>query len=218
MLWFPLFPIIGHGLHDLSADQRRPIGEESSASSSLAGWGRVSRNSLNASASTRTVSVRFWTYSMKISICVGFRGALPPRLHWSRQVLWEPVGAGWSRYWLSRLVCSSMVYSWSGELSSGDKDVVARKAWGPPFSAKMLMSKIFDSTPDATGAGDRTGTVAGSVSGVRRRARGAVPWVTAGSGSTSEMVVIQSGSREASLADQSDLVRFAWPLALCHRS
>ncbi|GMN65961.1 hypothetical protein TIFTF001_035029 [Ficus carica] len=181
MLWFPLFPIIGHGLRDLSADQRRPVGEESSVSSSLAGWGRASRNSLNASVNTRTVSIRFWTFSMKISICVGFRGALPPRLHWSRQALWEPVGAGWSR--------------------SGDGG----------HEGRLVLVQVVSTVSVWPVQGQQCGHGSKFVLEVLLR-------VTAGSGSISEMVVIQSCSREASLSDQYDLVRFAWPLALFHRS
>ncbi|GMN63465.1 hypothetical protein TIFTF001_032559 [Ficus carica] len=83
VLRLPVCSTIGPRLLELLADRHRPASEESSASSSSVGWGRAPRNSLKASLSTRTVSVQFWTFSVKISVYVGFHGACAPRLHWA---------------------------------------------------------------------------------------------------------------------------------------
>ncbi|GMN48645.1 hypothetical protein TIFTF001_017810 [Ficus carica] len=67
----------------LRADNCRPADEESSASSSRVGWGSAPRNSLKASMSIRKVSVKFWTFPLKISACVGFLDAHVLHLHWA---------------------------------------------------------------------------------------------------------------------------------------
>ncbi|GMN66982.1 hypothetical protein TIFTF001_036050 [Ficus carica] len=65
---------------------------------------------------------------------------------WSR-VIWEPVGARWSRPWISWLAHSFMALSQSGELGTWVVRMLLLESRRPSFSAKMLMPKISGTTP-----------------------------------------------------------------------
>ncbi|GMN70441.1 hypothetical protein TIFTF001_039507 [Ficus carica] len=104
--------------------------KESTASSSRVGWGSVPQNSLKALASIQMISIKFWTFLVRIFVYVGFRGAhvldgLPSAL-----------GTVRGRVLVALVVLVGLLFH-----------VLSK---GPPSNAKILMPKIFDTTLDGS--------------------------------------------------------------------